>query len=177
MSLRTASSSIKPILRRSTTILCESSRSLSFTPIRNGRNENYYNPWPFKSHLKAAPTLPPPLPAVYPQRILLSDGSTFTSYTTAPTPSIVRLTRDVTNNSLWAPGTEKRVEGGQEGRVGKFRRRFEGIAEEDESGGEDESVGKREAQFNEADLSWMSEGARVEKAPTPTKKPASKKRR
>ncbi|KAL7420849.1 hypothetical protein Q5752_004802 [Cryptotrichosporon argae] len=130
--------------------------------------------WPSKTHLRAAPTLPPPLPALYPQKIVLSDGSTFTSYTSAPTPAIVRLTRDVRNNPLWAPGTEKRGVGEDgEGRVGRFRRRFEGVAEVEQDaseGGEGKGEGEKAegkkaaaAAFAEADLGWMSEGAKEEK--------------
>jgi hypothetical protein len=112
------------------------------------------------------------MPAIYPQRVLLSDGSTFTSYTTAPTPSILRLTRDVTNNPLWAPGTEKRGlgEGVEEGRVGRFRRRFEGTAGAGLAGsdaGAAAGAGAKKADggmsFAEADFEWMSEGAKEEK--------------
>ncbi|KAK1923226.1 hypothetical protein DB88DRAFT_341127 [Papiliotrema laurentii] len=125
-----------------------------------------YNPWRYlKRHLKPAPTVPNPLPRIYPQRVVLSDGSTFTSYSTAPTPSILRLTRDVTNNPLWAPGTEKRGVTDEEGRVGRFRRKFEAMdfmasepAEGNAEGPEGEVV---------EDLSWMSEGGREETAPPP----------
>ena len=62
-----------------------------------------------------------------------------------------------------------------EGRVGKFRRRFEGLPLESESVGEagleekEEQaglgVGRREISFGEVDLEWMGEGAREEAAP------------
>ena len=120
--------------------------------------------------MKPAPSVPTPLPAIYPQQILLSDGSTFTSYTTAPTPAIIRLTRDVTNNPLWAPGREKRGlgEGGEGvGRVGKFKQRF-ADSEASATGG-----------FGENDFSWMSEGAKAEtvsaKEMQGRQKPAKKK--
>jgi ribosomal protein L31 len=113
------------------------------------------------------------MPAIYPQRVVLSDGSTFTSYTTAPTPSILRLTRDVTNNPLWAPGTEKRGlgDGVEEGRVGRFRRRFEGTAgvglETSEGASAGAGAGAKKPDggmaFGEADFEWMSEGAKEEK--------------
>jgi hypothetical protein len=104
------------------------------------------------------------LPAIYSQKVVLSDGSIFTQYTTAPSPRVIRLTRDVTNNTLWAPGTEKRgLSDAEDGSVGRFRRRFEGLSM-DESGGE-ESVGKREYGFGEGDLDWMSEGGVSDTAP------------
>ena len=140
----------------------------------SSRLENYYNPWSSKTHLKPPTTMPPPLPAIYPQKILLSDGSTFSSYTTAPTPSIIRLTRDVTNNPLWRPGSDRRGLEDGEGRVGKFRRRFEGVVLNDSRQGQGEfdeegpgglGVGKLEVSFGEGDLEWMGEGGREENAP------------
>ena len=117
----------------------------------------YYNPWRYRrSHMEPEPSLPNPLPRLHAQRIVLSDGSTFTHYTTAPTPAIVRLTRDVTNNPLWAPGTEKRgLNDDEDGRVGRFKRRFEGM---------DFMGGAQKGAEEEVDLSWM-EGGRAEQAP------------
>jgi len=164
---RHASSSALRHFARSTSI-----RTISNTPPRH---EEYYNPWSSKTHLKPPPSIPSPLPAIYPQKIVLSDGSTFTSYTTAPTPSTIRLTRDVTNNPLWKPGADRRglgEDGGGGG--GKFRRRFEGVhlggissAQESEVPEEADGVrvGEREISFGEVDLEWMGEGAREEKAP------------
>ncbi|KAK4689258.1 hypothetical protein P7C73_g836, partial [Tremellales sp. Uapishka_1] len=123
--------------------------------------------WPSKTHLRPQPTVPSPLPAIYPQKILLADGSTFTSYTTAPTPAILRLTRDVTNNPLWAPGTEKRGlgEGAEEGRVGRFRKRFQEEMAEVELG-DDAPTPTKAKGFEESDFDWMSEGATEEKVST-----------
>lgn len=131
--------------------------------------ETYFNPWRGKSHLRKPVTIPNPLPATYPQRVLLSDGSTFTSYTTAPTPAILRLTRDVTNNPLWAPGTETRGAIDEEGRVGKFKRRFEGMdfGSGSPSGAEGEGAVLNGEGVVVDDLSWMSEGGREETAPPP----------
>jgi ribosomal protein L31 len=118
--------------------------------------------WPSRKHLKKPPTIPAPVPAVYAQTVVLSDGSTFTAHTTAPTPSIIRLTRDVTNNPLWAPGTDRRglADGAEDGRVGRFRRRFEGLS----MGGEEEGAGATTTkEFGEGDFDWMGEGAKEEK--------------
>ncbi|KAL1412522.1 hypothetical protein Q8F55_000268 [Vanrija albida] len=119
-------------------------------------------PWKSKTHTRPAPTIPLPLPAIYPQRVVLSDGSTFTSYTTAPSPATVRLARDVTNNPLWAPGTEKvgGAEGEEEGRVGRFRRRFAGAAEASDTAGA--APAPPAAAFKADDLAWMSDGAKDE---------------
>ena len=146
------------------------------------RLESYYNPWSSKSHLKPPIEIPNPLPAIYAQKIILSNGSTFTSYTTAPAPAVIRLTRDVTNNQLWRPGGDRRGLGDDtEGRVGKFRKKFEGLASgseveaeaeaeaererEREEGGAGLGVGKREVSFGEGDLEWMGEGAKEEILP------------
>lgn len=142
---------------RSVTASASSSRSASY--------QRPPTPWQSKTHLKPKTSLPNPLPALFPQKVVLSDGSTFTSYSTAPTPATLRLTRDVTNNPLWAPSTERRGmgDGVEEGRVGRFRRRFEGAG----------AQGAAKSAFGETDLSWMSEGAVAEKAPPP--KNAAKK--
>ncbi|WRT70783.1 uncharacterized protein IL334_007782 [Kwoniella shivajii] len=117
--------------------------------------------WLSRTHLNPAPSVPPPMVPTYPMRVILSDGSTFTAYTTAPTPSTKKLTRDVLNNPLWSPASERRGLGeGEEGRVGRFRKRFEGIAMEDEQASEGN---KPEAAFAAGDLDWMSEGGVEEK--------------
>ncbi|WWC72657.1 mitochondrial 54S ribosomal protein bL31m [Kwoniella pini CBS 10737] len=117
--------------------------------------------WQSRTHLKPPPSIPPPMVPTYPMRVILSDGSTFTAYTTAPTPSTKKLTRDVNNNPLWSPASERKGLGeGEEGRVGRFRRRFEGIVmEEPEASLED----KKEEAFGAGDLDWMSEGGVEEK--------------
>lgn len=74
------------------------------------------------------PKLPNPIVPIFPQRVTLSDGSTFTHYTTSPR-SRIRLARDLTNNPLWNYGTSKgglfEDEEGSSGRMGRFRRKFE----------------------------------------------------
>ncbi|KAG8951719.1 hypothetical protein FRC04_005740 [Tulasnella sp. 424] len=67
------------------------------------------------------------------QLVILSDGSTFTHFTTSPRTTI-RLTRDVTNNPFWAPGSDGIAAGDDEaGRMGRFKKRFGG-GEEAEGG-------------------------------------------
>lgn len=169
-----------------TSLLVRTPTKRSVKPTHGSYRTASTDPWPSRTHLRKPPTIPAPLPATYPQKVVLSDGSTFTAYTTAPTPAIIRLTRDVTNNPLWAPGTDTRGvgEGVEEGRVGRFRRRFggdqsqagtqgeEGVeAQRDGEEGAVEShemdaapqVGKRTETFGLGDFDWMSEGAKEEK--------------
>ncbi|KAG8685041.1 hypothetical protein FRC11_011210 [Ceratobasidium sp. 423] len=90
------------------------------------RHSNSGSPYG-KSHLiPTTPRLPNPVVPTYPQTVFLSDGSSFTHRTTAPR-SVVRLTRDITNNPVWQPGMEARA--GEEedlsGRLGRYKRRFD----------------------------------------------------
>lgn len=104
----------------------------------------------------------------------MTDGSTFTNYSTNPTHKVVRLTRDVLNNSLWAPGTDRRGDVSEEGRVGRFRRRFEGTSPVATS--EEKEAAPAPTSFQMDDLSWMSAGeeekisARQRAGPTKSKK-------
>lgn len=150
--------SIRPI---TTQAMAGTSRLGRMAPRLTRPASSSSSSWPSRTHLRKPPTIPPPLPAIYAQTVVLSDGSTFTAHTTAPTPSIIRLTRDVTNNPLWAPGTEKRglADGSEEGRVGRFRRRFEGVSMDEGEGGEE----KKKTGFGEGDFDWMGEGAKEEK--------------
>ncbi|KAG9087245.1 hypothetical protein FS749_003060 [Ceratobasidium sp. UAMH 11750] len=98
-----------------------------------------------RTHLiPTTPKLPNPVVPTYPQTVFLSDGSSFTHRTTAPR-SIVRLTRDITNNPVWQPGLEARA--GEEedlsGRLGRYKRRFDD-----------------ESQFEEGELEGLMEAAK-----------------
>ena len=176
---------VRTVLLRSVRASTSTSSASTFTPIISRSKHSAPSPWPSKSHLRASPSIPPPLPALYPHTVILSDGSSFTAHTTNPSPATIRLTRDVTNNPLWAPGTEKRGlgDGEAEGRVGRFRKRFEGLQQEasegDDAGagagagaqgqlqgqeGKEGLVQKVKRAFAETDLDWMSEGAVEEKA-------------
>ena len=73
--------------------------------------------------------LPNPIVPQFPQRVIRSDGSSFTHWTTSPRP-LMRLTRDVTNHPLWNVAA-LRGEGVAEesevtGRLGRFNRKFVG---------------------------------------------------
>jgi len=92
--------------------------------------------------------LPNPVVPQFPQRVVRSDGSTFTHWTTSPR-SLIKLTRDVTNNPMWNTGMWK-IGGAEEesevtGRLGRFNRRFDGL------GGRGE------------DVDWMGEQEEEEK--------------
>lgn len=81
-----------------------------------------------KSHVitKKSIRLPAPVIPTFPQKVTLSDGSTFMHWTTSPRSSI-RLTRDISNSPLW---TLSAARGGQEedqsGRMSKFRQKHSG---------------------------------------------------
>ena len=80
---------------------------------------------------------------VFPQRLVRVDGSTIVHYTTSPR-SIIRLTRDTTNNPLW--NASRFVGMGEEedevtGRMGRFSRRF------------------GELSGQKSDMDWMNEAS------------------
>ncbi|KAF8320549.1 uncharacterized protein EI90DRAFT_3080552 [Cantharellus anzutake] len=92
-------------------------KPLSFISCRSKSTSPYG-----RSHLKRAPALPQPVVAQFQQTVVLTDGSTYTRWSTSPR-SVIRLTRDVNNNPLWSPGQEGREELEDEtGRMGRFRR-------------------------------------------------------
>ena len=73
--------------------------------------------------------LPNPCVPQFPQQVIRADGSTFTHYTTSPR-SVMKLTRDTTNNPLWAPFIGNKEDATSEqltGRLGRFNKRFDGI--------------------------------------------------
>ncbi|KAH6904542.1 hypothetical protein BKA70DRAFT_538064 [Coprinopsis sp. MPI-PUGE-AT-0042] len=79
---------------------------------------------------RRAPVLPNPVVPKYPQTVLRSDGTSFVHWTTSP-KSLVRLTRDTTNNPMYNPAAaaDRSVEeeSGTTGRLGRFSRRFEDL--------------------------------------------------
>ncbi|KAF8504501.1 hypothetical protein F5888DRAFT_1656292 [Russula emetica] len=104
-----STSSIHPILRGCT-------RSVSSSPY--GRTHVW----------KRRPkSLPNPIVPQFPQRVIRSDGSSFTHWTTSPRP-LIRLTRDVTNHPLWNVsallGDGAVEESEVTGRLGRFNRKF-----------------------------------------------------
>jgi hypothetical protein len=84
-----------------------------------------------RSHItyRRPPSLPPPCVPEFPQVVIRSDGTSFTHYTTSPR-SLIRLTRDLTNNPMWNSGvwaddSTAEEEGETAGRLGRFQRKFE----------------------------------------------------
>lgn len=81
-----------------------------------------------KSHLIKERRLPAPVVPTFAQKVALSDGSTFTHWTTSPR-STIRLTRDLSNSPLWtlsatASGGRATTEDDSSGRMGRFRSKF-----------------------------------------------------
>jgi len=76
--------------------------------------------------------LPPPVVPLFPQKVTLSDGSTFTHYTTSPRSSI-RLTKDISNSPLWTLSSQRAAEETLTGRIGRFKQKFEGVGTFDAS--------------------------------------------
>ncbi|KAK7455266.1 hypothetical protein VKT23_011138 [Stygiomarasmius scandens] len=107
--------------------LCSLHTSLS-NQTRSVSNSPYGRTHVWK---RRAPVLPNPVVPKFPQRVIRADGSSFTHWTTSPR-SIIRLTRDTTNNPawntyMWADDQAVEDEANTTGRVGRFNRRFEGI--------------------------------------------------
>jgi hypothetical protein len=122
--------------------------------------------WKSRTHTQKAARIPNPLPAIYPQLVILSDGSSFTSYTTSPSPATLRLTRDVTNNPLWNPASEGRRGGGEEegGRLARFRARFGANSPSSETPAGNQKAGSSKqssSSFGVSDFDWMGEEAGV----------------
>lgn len=156
-------------------------RAFSTSASALGPKEALYNPWRGKAHVRPAPSVPPPVIQLFPQRVVATDGSTFMAYTTAPTPQTIVLTRDTLNNPLWAPGTERRQDEVLEGRVGRFRKMYGGMPAKSGPDTDDSGEGKASkpatpASFAQADLDWMSDGAQDVKAPS-AKGPKKKTKR
>ncbi|KAF8875332.1 hypothetical protein CPB84DRAFT_445889 [Gymnopilus junonius] len=83
-----------------------------------------------RSHVwkRRPPALPNPVVPKFPQKVIRSDGTSFTHWTTSP-KSLVRLTRDTTNNPMWNTANvndrSMEEESGTTGRMGRFSRKFE----------------------------------------------------
>lgn len=87
--------------------------------------------------------LPNPTVPVFPQRLVRVDGSTVIHYTTSPR-SLIRLTRDTTNNPLWNAARFVGMDEEEDevtGRMGRFSRRFGDLG------------GQR------SDMAWMDQAA------------------
>ncbi|TBU37135.1 hypothetical protein BD309DRAFT_932828 [Dichomitus squalens] len=90
--------------------------------------------------------LPNPMVPVFPQRLVRVDGSTIVHWTTSPR-SVIRLTRDTTNNPLWNAARFVGMDEEEDevtGRMGRFSRRFADL------GGQ------------KSDLDWLDEASGTE---------------
>ena len=95
-------------------------------------------------------TLPNPTVPLFPQRLVRVDGSTVVHHTTSPR-SVIRLTRDTTNNPVWNAARFVGMDEEEDevtGRLGRFSRRFGDL------GGEGEKTG----------MEWMDEASGSEVA-------------
>ncbi|KAH9478712.1 hypothetical protein JR316_0009172 [Psilocybe cubensis] len=94
-------------------------------PCRSISNSPYGRTHVWK---RRPPVLPNPVVPKFPQKVIRSDGTSFTHWTTSP-KSLARLTRDTTNNPLWNTGNPNdrslEDESNAAGRMGRFSRRFE----------------------------------------------------
>ncbi|RPD57498.1 hypothetical protein L226DRAFT_481654 [Lentinus tigrinus ALCF2SS1-7] len=94
--------------------------------------------------------MPNPVVPVFPQRLVRVDGSTIIHYTTSPR-SVIKLTRDTTNNPVWNAARFVGMDEEEDevtGRLGRFSRRFGDL------GGEGEKTG----------MEWMNEASGTEEA-------------
>lgn len=146
-SLLPALPKITPCLTSTSTVLPNHTRSISSSPY--GRTHVWR---------RRPKRLPNPVVPQFPQRVIRSDGSSFTHWTTSPRP-LIRLTRDVTNHPLWnvsaLMGEGAAEESEVTGRLGRFNRKF--VVEE---------------------VDWMNEAEGVSPAAstTATTQPPSKKK-
>ncbi|KAI1791440.1 hypothetical protein LXA43DRAFT_1011580 [Ganoderma leucocontextum] len=87
--------------------------------------------------------LPNPVVPVFPQRLVRVDGSTIVHWTTSPR-SVIRLTRDTTNNPLWNAARFVGMDEEEDevtGRMGRFSRRFADLG----------------GQKSDLDMGWLNE--------------------
>nr|CDI51590.1 conserved hypothetical protein [Melanopsichium pennsylvanicum 4]SNX84060.1 related to MZM1 \ len=115
-----------------------------------------------------ATPLPRPVPK-FSSTTILADGSSIQLATTSPR-RLTRLTRDPTNHPLWNPGQERKIGGDaadDSGRLGRFRRRFEGVEGVTEEAQKGDNVAAGEVKFGQDDLDWMSVGGREARAGSP----------
>ncbi|OBZ74181.1 hypothetical protein A0H81_06117 [Grifola frondosa] len=128
--------------------------SFSFTQSRCVSSSPYGRTHVWKHRQRK---LPNPVVPQFPQRVIRADGSTFIHLTTSPR-SVIRLTRDTTNNPLWNAAKfvgENEEEDEVTAALGRFNRRFDGL------GGHGEEVdwmsGAPEASGAEAKVDLLEE--------------------
>ncbi|CAD0106530.1 unnamed protein product [Aureobasidium uvarum] len=99
----------------------------------------------------------PKRPYTFTQLVTLSDGSSFVQRTTSPQP-VYRSTKDVRNNPLWNPSSQKllNIEEDEAGRLKRFRGRFgRGWDAEAVAGSEDVRDGEEALAPEEAEDSLL----------------------
>ncbi|KAJ3574859.1 hypothetical protein NP233_g1481 [Leucocoprinus birnbaumii] len=126
LNLRTRAGS--SLITQCSVILHNPPKSLPSTSTRSVSTSPYGRTHVWK---RRPPVLPNPVVPMFPQTIIRADGSSFVQWTTSP-KSIVRLTRDTTNNPLWntanwASDRALEEESGSTGRMGRFSRKFGGV--------------------------------------------------
>jgi len=121
--------SLLPALPRITPGLTASSSTSGIRPVLRGCTRSVSSSPYGRTHVwKRRPKrLPNPVVPQFPQRVIRSDGSSFTHWTTSPRP-LIRLTRDVTNHPMWnvsaLMGEGAAEESEVSGRLGRFNRKF-----------------------------------------------------
>jgi hypothetical protein len=121
--------SFLPAVPRIPLALTTSSSTSGIRPVLSGYTRSVSSSPYGRTHVwKRRPKrLPNPVVPQFPQRVIRSDGSSFTHWTTSPR-SLIRLTRDVTNNPLWnisaLMGEGAAEESEVTGRLGRFNRKF-----------------------------------------------------
>lgn len=99
-------------------------RRLPAGVLSQQRQRQLQNPYG-KSHIAKPRSLPPPVVPTFPQKVTLSDGSTFTHWTTSPR-SIIRLTRDISNAPLWTlSSTTGTTDEDTSGRLTRYRSKYD----------------------------------------------------
>ncbi|KAI0713371.1 hypothetical protein C8Q76DRAFT_620992 [Earliella scabrosa] len=102
--------------------------------------------------------LPNPMVPVFPQRLVRVDGSTVIHYTTSPR-SVIKLTRDTTNNPLWNAARFVGMDEEEDevtGRMGRFSRRFGDLG------------GHGGGSAAQQDMDWMDQASGTEEPKSPT---------
>lgn len=157
-----------PISRPST------SRSLSQTWLLQQCRAVSNSPYG-RTHVwkRRAPILPNPVVPKFPQRVIRSDGTSFVHWTTSPR-SVVRLTRDTTNNPVFNTGTWSNdmsieEESATSGRLGRFSRRFEELGS-----GIDDAKWMEQMADTVADLTPKPELTKRKSTPPSAPKPEAK---
>ncbi len=111
-----------------------------------------------------------PVVPVFPQRLVRVDGSTVIHYTTSPR-SVIKLTRDTTNNPLWNAARFVGMDEEEDevtGRMGRFSRRFGDLGGLGQGGGATRG-GQQDS------MEWMDQASTAEEPKSPSEGKAKAK--